>query len=158
MYNLKFKNTTSRGKDSYGYNICTLIVDGKKVSRCNGGGYDMQGTCFGNWLAYQFKDELLKFKKEFYGLTFHNPTYKVSDEIVLKEQKGESLGLERYQDFYKQSSKLPTEKHTIAQIDGACGFSCVENILNELGYSLNCVYYKDEIYTVQKTIEEKKVA
>ena len=68
MYNLKFKWTVSKSRDSYGYNICTLIVNGEKVSRCNGGGYDMKGTCFGNWLAYQFKDELLKFKKEFYYL------------------------------------------------------------------------------------------
>ena len=158
MYAIKFKWTVSKARDSYGYNICTLIVDGEKVSRCNGGGYDMKGTCFGNWVAYQFKDELLKFKKQFHGLTFHNPNYKVDDEIILKEQKGESFGLERYQDFYKQSSKLPTEKHTIAQIDGACGFSCVENILNELGYSLTCVYYKDGIYTVQKTKENRKVA
>jgi len=151
-FNLKFKWTLSKARDSYNYNVCTLIVNGEKVSRCNGGGYDMKGTCLGDWVAYQFKDELLKFKKEFYGLTFHNPNYKVSDEIIAKEQRGESLGLERYQDFYKQSSKLPTEKHTIAQIDGACGFSSVETILKEIGYFIKCVYSKDGVYIVGKNI------
>ena len=45
---LTFKWTVSRGRDSYGYNIVTLRVDGDKVSSCNGGGYDMKGTCLGN--------------------------------------------------------------------------------------------------------------
>lgn len=44
---LQFKWTISRGRDTYGYNICSLYVDGKKVSGCSGGGYDMMGTCLG---------------------------------------------------------------------------------------------------------------
>ena len=30
MQALKFKYTTSKGRDSYGYNICSLWVDGEK--------------------------------------------------------------------------------------------------------------------------------
>jgi hypothetical protein len=46
------KHTTSKGRDTYGYNICTIRVHGSRygtsqplaVGRCNGGGYDMVGT------------------------------------------------------------------------------------------------------------------
>lgn len=55
---LEFKWTTSRGRDTYGYNVCTLYADGRKVARCNGGGYDMKGTCLGNYLESAFTDRL----------------------------------------------------------------------------------------------------
>ena len=134
MYNLKFKWTTSKARDSYGYNICTLFVNNERRTRCNGGGYDMQGTCL---------------KKDFYGLTFHNPNYKPSEEIIEREEQGKSLGLERYQDFYKQSSKLPTKKHTIPQIDGACGFGSVTNILNHIGHKIRLIDYDCGVYLVE---------
>jgi hypothetical protein len=61
---LEFKWTVSRGRDSYGYNICTLFLDGEKVARCNGGGYDMKGTCLGDFIADRFADRLLKLKEK----------------------------------------------------------------------------------------------
>lgn len=60
---LEFRWTVSRGRDSYGYNICTLYVDGERVSACNGGGYDMKGTALGNWLAHAYADRLVKLRK-----------------------------------------------------------------------------------------------
>lgn len=54
----EFKWTVSRGRDTYGYNICTLYVDGLRVARCNGGGYDMKGTCYGDFLARNFAARL----------------------------------------------------------------------------------------------------
>src|SRR5215813_1314455 len=59
MTTLKFKWTVSRGRNSYGYNICSLYVEGRKVSACNGGGYDMEGTALGNWVARRYADRLL---------------------------------------------------------------------------------------------------
>ena len=139
MKALKFKYTTSKGRDSYGYNICSLWVDGEKQASTCGGGYDMKGTALGNWMARKFEKELLKFNKSFYGLTFHDPNWQPSKEVIDKEKKGLSLGLERYQDFYKQSSKLPTEKHTIPQLDGACGFESMISILNNMNYYLKYI-------------------
>ena len=149
MFNLKFKWTTSKAQDSYGYNICTLFVNNERRTRCNGGGYDMQGTCLGNWIARQFDKKLLEFKKDFYGLTFHNPNWKPSENIIKREKEGKSLGLERYQDFYKQSSKLPTVKHTIPQIDGACGFNSVTNIINHIGLKIRLIDYGSGVYLVE---------
>ena len=148
MYNLKFKWTTSKARDSYGYNVCTLLVDSEKKARCNGGGYDMKGTCFGSWIEKEFEKDLLKFKQDFYGLTYHDPNWQPSKEIIKREEEGKSLGLERYQDFYKQSSKLPTEKHTIPQIDGACGFRSVEKILNHLGLNIELIDHDSGVYKV----------
>lgn len=56
---LEFKWTVSRGRDTYGYNICTLYADGTRVARCNGGGYDMQGTNLGNYIASHYAERLL---------------------------------------------------------------------------------------------------
>ena len=81
-YNLKFKWTVSKAVNTYGYNICSLFVNGQKVSSCNGGGYDMQGTCLGEWIEREFKDELLQLKDKFYGLTFHNPNWQPPEEII----------------------------------------------------------------------------
>lgn len=55
---LTFHWTVSRGRDTYGYNICTLYADGVKVAACNGGGYDMQGTALGDFVASAFADRL----------------------------------------------------------------------------------------------------
>ena len=56
---LRIKWTTSRGRDTYGWNIVTLTDEttGKRF-RANGGGYDMVGTVFGDWLAATFPEEL----------------------------------------------------------------------------------------------------
>ena len=35
-YNLKYKWTTSKAQDTYGYNICTLLVDGKRLEDVTG--------------------------------------------------------------------------------------------------------------------------
>ena len=156
MKTLEFKWTVSRGRDTYGYNICSLRVNDQKASSCNGGGYDMEGTALGDWVAQNFKSELLKLEipfnmrngekiQEYYGLTFHDPNYDpgkavIDGETVSKrEEKGKSIGLERYQSFYSASSRVPTKKHTIPLIDGACGFSSVEKILNAIGYELQYI-------------------
>lgn len=54
---LPLKWTISRGRDTYGNNICTLW-DGRQAYRCSGGGYDMQGTCLALWLEGNYRDRL----------------------------------------------------------------------------------------------------
>jgi hypothetical protein len=139
--NASFRWTISRGRDTYGYNICTLYIDGQKVSRCDGGGYDMEGTCLGIWLENHARPYLLKLAKEFYGLTFHDPNFNPGKAVLPSgktveeaEKSGESLGLDRYQQFYRASSKTPTERHAVPRIDGACGMSCVQDIGKACGY------------------------
>jgi len=137
----RFKWTVSRGRNTYGYNICTLYIDGEKVAACNGGGYDMQGTCLGNWLAVHGEKRLCKLDKGFYGLSFHDPDFDPGQAVLpdgktvaQAEEDGVSLGLDRYQQFHAASSKVPTERHKIPLIDGACGMSSVLAIGEAIGY------------------------
>ena len=154
-YNLEFKWTTSRARDSYGYNVCTLYVDNKKVARCNGGGYDMQGTVLGDWIAREFEKDLLQLTEKFYGLTFHDPNYDPGKAVIEgqtieeREKEGKTVGLDRYQAFYKASSPLPTKNHIIPLIDGACGLSSVQSILTALGYNFEWINYKRGIAIVE---------
>ncbi len=65
---LRLKWSVSRARETEGYNICTLW-DGDKRYSCNGGGYDMIGTVFGDWLFRQAPREISQLdEKEFYGL------------------------------------------------------------------------------------------
>lgn len=63
MVQLEFRWSVSRGRETAGYNICSLYVDGKKVASTCGGGYDMQGTVLGSYIAGAFADRLLKLKE-----------------------------------------------------------------------------------------------
>ena len=125
---LKFKWTVSRGRETYGYNIVSLYVDDVKVSSCNGGGYDMQGTVLGEWVMDNFQDKIRKLpsnygsgdnKKGFYGLSFYNSKTK-------KTQHRWSKNVKR------------------AYIDGACGQSEVEKIMKAIGLKLK--YIDGETY------------
>tara|TARA_R100001129_G_scaffold168959_1_gene137427 strand:- start:3199 stop:3609 length:411 start_codon:yes stop_codon:yes gene_type:complete len=130
-YVLKYTYGTSRARNSYGYNIVGLKVDGIRVARTCGGGYDMQGTVLGDWVERKFWNELLKFDKTFYALKYVNPNWEPSS-------KG------------SRTSDLPTEEHTIPVIDGACGENSVTRIIEHLGYKYNSISWKDGIYTVEK--------
>jgi len=63
--------STSRGRDTYGYNICSVTdqATSKRYS-CNGGGYDMLGTSFGAWLTETYQDALRKIGDRAY-MTYH---------------------------------------------------------------------------------------
>jgi hypothetical protein len=243
---LEFVWTTSRARDSYGYNVCTLYADGKKVARCNGGGYDMKGTDLGDYIARAYADRLMKLRPEdmeehkhferaekprmicenaacvvsnihangagednenyllppgtekcpkcggptrvdhrdgkvvsegryFYGLSFHDPNFDPGKAVIgtdcddrtmtnngeakgktveQAEKDGETIGLERYQAFYRASSKVPTERHTVPLIDGACGFSSVERIMKAIGLSLRYVPTRSKKSTIYTLIDD----
>lgn len=55
---LSYKYTTSKGRNTYGYNIVTLYANGKRVARTCGGGYDMRGTCLGQYISGLYESKL----------------------------------------------------------------------------------------------------
>ena len=132
---LEFKWTVSRGRNTYGYNICTLYANGKKVSKCNGGGYDMEGVCLAMFISLKFAGKFRTVSKPIKGLRFIDPSYdplvEISEGSTIGERKknGMSLGLEEYQAIHRHMSDMPDEKHTIPYIDGAAGFNEVRKIL-----------------------------
>lgn len=61
--------TISRARDTEGYNVATLYIDGRKVGRCNGGGYDLVGTVFAEWLQNAFAKRIVLLpENRYYGL------------------------------------------------------------------------------------------
>ena len=110
---LAFKWTVSRGQDTYGYNIVSLWINRQKVSSCNGGGYDMQGPAIAEWMKQEFSEKLKKLTG-FYGLSFYNTKRK-------KLQKTWS-------------------KDCNVHLDGACGFSCMERILEKMKFKIRFIH------------------
>jgi len=103
--------------------------------------------------------------RAFYGLTFHDPDYdpgraalkdptvfgaKAGETIAEAEARGVSFGLERLREVYRASSKHATERHTVPSIDGACGVSSVERILQAIGITLEQIEHtsKRDVYLV----------
>jgi hypothetical protein len=141
-FTLEFKRTVSRARKTEGWKVCTLIVDGKRVARCNGGGYDKEGTVLGLWIAGRFPDELReKVTRPMYGLTFHDPEFDPGKAVVpgtgttveAMENAKESFGLERYKAIFAASSPVPTEKHRIPHLDGGCGKKSMVAVLQAIG-------------------------
>lgn len=121
---LHFKWTVSRGRDTYGYNICTLYVDGVKTAKCNGGGYDLQGTVLGEFIQNKYQTELMKIKKKAGGKLIVETEGKWSNP----SSEGELYGMK-----YVIDQKRKTE--TI-QLDGACGFDSMRKIIKALNLEL----------------------
>lgn len=111
---IEFRWSISRGRDTYGYNICSLWLNGaEKVASTCGGGYDMKGTVLGAFIREYFPEQLKKMDAgKHYGLTFWNPNG--------KGVRG------RYLKHYKEGCEF--------YLDGACGFREMEHFLREIGF------------------------
>lgn len=113
IYTLHLKWSVSRGCDTYGYNICSLWINGReKVASTCGGGYSMTGAVLGAWIKKQFSEELKKLRPaDYYGLSFW-------DDRAKKYRK-------KYRDGYK------------IKVDGACGMESMNKILGAIGFGLD---------------------
>ncbi len=120
-FNLHFKWTVSKGVGTYGYNICSLLVDGVKRGQCNGGGYDMQGSSFAQWIEVEFQTELQSL---------------FSNEII--ETKANDLPFNHIKTDRFHGVRVYKSKKGVYQIglNGACGFSSIERIAESIGIIL----------------------
>lgn len=134
---LEVKWSISRGRDTYGYNIVTLTdtTTGKRY-RCMGGGYDMTGTVFGQWLEDVHQDELTTLTPDyinhyredgsyggrtnhgdsdsyFYGLTFHDEPSRIDGD-----------------------SAVSTFRRITARLDGAAGFESMRRVAQAVGLTV----------------------
>lgn len=128
---LHFKWTISRGRDTYGYNICTLLVDGEKVGRCNGGGYDMQGTSFAHWLEKEYQTELcILFSKEIKDIEPKTDcrSYKSGDTTIKHMAAYDFYGATIYQNGKNLSVRVG--------LDGGCGMDSMKRIAEAIGIKL----------------------
>lgn len=110
---LRIRWGISRGRLTYGYNICTVIDErtGKRYS-CNGGGYDMVGTSFGRWLGDVKQAELQALADK------HGPS---------AQHRGQVAG------FY---GMYRWEKGDEVTLDGACGLESIITIAKAVGLTI----------------------
>jgi len=121
-YNIQFKHGTSRGRDSYGYNIVSLYVDGIKVAMTVGVGYDQRGTVLGQWLTKTFNDKLRKLPANYGSLDDNEGFY------GLCHYHRDVHGFHRIHKITKDSANKTT-----THVDGMCGQSSVYRIMNKIG-------------------------
>lgn len=124
--------SVSRGRDTYGYNICRLDdnATGKRY-RCNGGGYDMTGTVVGKWLAATYQERLLALQDSAHARYSKADGYKTSsNESGNGPNRNKLYGMCYHADENRVS------------LDGACGLSCMIDIAAAIGVRITSNYNK----------------
>lgn len=124
---LSLRWSTSRGRETYGWNVLTLtdVVAGRRY-RCNGGGYDMHGTVLAEWACGEHADRL-------------RPLAPVAHTVWRALQPGpehpEGDTLYGLSAVYRETGVLQG-----VAIDGACGVRSVELILAAAGIGVRPTY------------------
>ena len=79
---LEVKWSVSRGRDTYGYNICRINTANKSY-KTMGGGYDMVGTVLGDYLSDLLTDDEKQnaLDAQMYGIGKHNGTFYIDGGV-----------------------------------------------------------------------------
>lgn len=128
MHTLTLTTGTSRGRDTYGYALVT-ITDSRtgKRYRASGGGYDMRGAVFGNWLQDVYQAEL-----QAIGHLAGSHYSKAGGYQSHKNEYGNPSNAY----LYGMTRNDDTGRITL---DGACGFRSMELIAEALGLTVNAI-------------------
>jgi hypothetical protein len=109
--------STSRGRETYGYNVARLDdTSTDKRYRCMGGGYDMVGTVLADWLTDVYQKELQALAPR--AGAWHS------------KAGGYRTNPDRLNALYGLSINEDTGA---ASVDGACGVRSVERIAAAIG-------------------------
>ena len=120
IHHLSISWTVSRGRDTYGYNICRL--DSRQSGsryKCMGGGYDMVGKVFGDWLECEYQRELVSHVESLPKIPYGN-----GKRLQISEEINPS--------YYG----LTIREDGSVSLDGACGFDSMRRIANALGLEI----------------------
>jgi hypothetical protein len=112
--------SVSRGRDTYGYNICRL--DSRQSGsryKCMGGGYDMIGTVFGDWLECEYQRELVELVA---GL-----------ELQPYGNGGTGTKTVKAEDYKNTFYGLFVRADGSVYLDGACGLDCMKRVAEAIG-------------------------
>ena len=112
----------SRGRDTEGYNICRLddANTGKRY-KCIGGGYDMVGTVFGDYLNDVYQDRLVKL---FQG------------RADIAEAGYQVPGYNKIEGLYG----ITLNPGSVAHCDGGCGISSMIQIAEAIGLEVQTTW------------------
>lgn len=115
--------STSRGRDTYGYSICRLDDRNKgERFKCMGGGYDMVGSVFAQWLTANYQAELVALKDR------ANYTRTAAGEFIPANREDSLYGMAYLEDDNRIS------------LDGACGLKCMIRIAEAIGLEVERDY------------------
>lgn len=121
--------STSRGQGTYGYNICRL--DDRKTNRrnrCMGGGYDMVGTVFADWLQECMADRLKAIKDR----AFYTFNKQQSSKGLQRHETAESL-------YGMTANYLGAECYSVT-LDGGFGLSSMIAIAEACGLEVQTLH------------------
>lgn len=120
--------STSRGRDTYGYNICRLddTATGKRY-RTAGGGYDMIGTVIGEWLADVHQERLSAIADRAGSWCDKANGYQHHRNEHGNPARGYFYGMVRNDDTGRIS------------LDGACGVRCMTDVAAAIGLDMQWV-------------------
>lgn len=120
MTYLELKWTVSRGREIYGYNIVTLTdTESGKKYKAMGGGYDMRGTVFGEWLEDVHADDLV-------GIA--------GRAHIIRPLTGERHTQDYRVSLYGMTASYKDTARPIhIHLDGACGFESMRAIAEAIG-------------------------
>ena len=130
---------TSRGQDTYGYSIVTL-TDGLTGEKCRaiGGGYDLIGTVFGEWLQHCLKTNT--FLRQAFAKGVAQELKKYPDDrlygLNMKTRKGKDGWVK---------AKLNREiLNGDFHLDGGCGCNLMEQFAKMCGLNVKSLYIRAE--------------
>lgn len=114
----------SRGQDTYGYPICRLDdrTSGKRFRTC-GGGYDMIGTVFGDWLQYTYQARLMEIAHRAHG--YWDMDRKTRGDLAAPVDA-----------LYGMTVYIKDRKPFRVSLDGGCGFESMRRIAGAIGLEL----------------------
>ena len=124
IHRLDLSWTTSKARDTYGYNIARLddSISGKRYKTC-GGGYDMVGTVLGEWFQDQYQSELVELVQA------NTDKLEVYSTTCPDWQKIQGL----YGLTYRQGKAI---------LDGACGVESILRIIEACGFEVQRAHNK----------------
>lgn len=119
---LELSWAVSKGVDTYGYNICRLddTKNGKRY-RCMGGGYDMVGTVFADWLQDVYQMRLCQLN------IFASGFYR------------KATGYESNPNTKYYGMTYFVDENRIG-LDGACGLESMLEIARAIGLDIERIY------------------
>ena len=146
---IRFTWSTSRGRDTYGYNLLTLWEDGRRVASQCGGGYDMTGAAVADWLESAYPVRLLALARERAGSTItrnegqsgytytsHTSRYNRKPNPNKRKAGNQRFDIYEPDPNYKEEAlsglSFDATKGT-AGLDGSCGIQSVEKVISAIG-------------------------
>jgi len=135
---IQVKHGISRGVNTYGYNLLSLYADGKKQTSTCGGGYDMLGTVFGEYISQQYRNRLTDLVPNYGSLDNTQGFYGL---VILDKDN-------------KRVHKYIEGCHVY--IDGGCGYGCVERIAKAIGLTIERLGHLDTNTTSAYLITDSK--